>query len=245
MVKHAVVIVGFLTTPAFGVVIDDFSDGAITLVMDTDNRWIEEQQMGLNPDAVIGGRRHIRLVMNAPHSEGYQTVATVDTATQTFHLNVDANMENWSMQWGANFFDNPDLALNADLLSDGANAFSIDVAANLVYTSQSLGLGSGTNEETWQMDATVVAFPASDTPYSVRIPFSRFSDVNLHDVDYVAFGGGGMLGCDLTLGAIRTVPEPSTLVTLILGLIGIMRIAPPRGYRQHCRVCQARPNGAV
>lgn len=92
MIKQVAFIVGFLTAPAFGVIIDDFSVGPMTLVADIDHRVAYELQTGLDPDAVIGGSRIVFLLLDSP-SQSDRAVATVDTTTHTFNVDVDGRLE--------------------------------------------------------------------------------------------------------------------------------------------------------
>ena len=221
MIKQVAFIVGFLTAPAFGVIIDDFSVGPMTLVADIDHRMPYELQTGLDPDAVIGGNRLAFLLLDSP-SPSDRAVATVDTTTHTFRLDVDGRLEGYSIRWGAINGTQADLALNADLLSDGSDAFHVDVVANAVSQTLKLSVASGAHEGQYSGDGVFRRLPASNTPFSIRVPFSDLSKIDFHDVDYIGLSWTTVFrGQDLTLGAIRTVPEPSTLVMLILGLLGV------------------------
>ena len=218
MIKHALAVF-FLAAPAFGVIIDDFSVGPITLVADINRRVPYELQTGLDPDAVIGGNRIVFLVLDSP-SQSDRAVATVDTATHTFRVDVDGRLEAYSIRWGAIDGTQADLALNADLLSDGSDAFRIDVMASAVSQTLQFGVKSGVNEGHLRGDGVFLSLPTTNVPFAIHVPFSRFPDIDFRDVDFILFGDTTVpRGQDLTLGGIRTVPEPTTLVISILGLV--------------------------
>ena len=208
-----------LATPAFGLIIDDFSVGDITVEVDYDTPSNAIRQTGLDTSTVIGGTRYIGLLLDQGQP-GEGGAAIVDTTTQTLRMQATTlgGFETSGVAWAT--FADPGTALNADLLADGANAFQMDVVSLSDTIPFRLLLRSGFDEGAMKEDSWTVRLPPSDVPYSVQMAFSLFPEVDFTDIDYISLDASTPR-FSLTLDAIRTVPEPSTLAMLILGLIGV------------------------
>jgi len=215
------ILVLLVPAAALAVVIDDFSVGPI--VLSTETSSINEWQRDLDPAAVIGGKRNI--VVAGLARSNPPTVATVDTAAGTFSLDINHWVEGYWIAWGSLDTFDPfgDLALNADLLADGSDAFRIDVAASATSQTLTFSAKSGVDEGRLRGNGVFLDLLASDSPRSIRVPFSDFPRVDFRDVDAVVLGRSPVfVGADLTLSGIRTVPEPQAMVLLVLGLWAIV-----------------------
>ena len=201
--------------PPSEIVIDNFTDGDLSVTLDTTNTWIDEVQTGLDQSAVIGGRREILAWLNEAGDPSKQTTITLDASLGTFRVNSEHELEGYQLHWGLRHLSDgpPELALNADLLEGNeVGWFEILIESLSQETLVCLEVRSGVNEDAVGWNSPCGILPASATPYYlyVRTPF--FPDVDFTDVDYIGFGSAGVVspGLDITLGEIVWIPHSAT-----------------------------------
>jgi len=137
-----------------------------------------------------------------------------ESAAGTFRITTNAPLEGYSLDYGFG----PEHALDLDL--SAYNAFRIDVISASAPGIISFSLHSGDNEAPRQTSGfQILTLPASDSPYSLLVPFDGFPrDVDYSDIDFISISGngGGPNGqYDLILGGIFAVPEPSTAALML------------------------------
>ena len=213
---------------ALPTVIDNFTDGDLSATLDSTNTSMDEVQTGLDPAAVIGGRRRVQAMLNYPVEELKQAIVTIDASTGIFQLDTDHDLEFYGLEWGLRSLSDgaAELALNANLWQDTKEeqGFLIRILSASQSTMVGIEVRSGVDEDAIESDFGWVNLPASPTSYSVFADEFLFPDVDLTDVDYISIGEGPMFaGLDITFDEIIWVPEPATLGLLLLGGLALLR----------------------
>ncbi len=218
----------FLTAPLFGaLIIDDFSDGDLSLTLNSANSRIENLQTGLT--SVIGGSRQVLSMLDSPIDPLNDATITIDSSAGTFHLSTDHELAMYRLEWGsASLPDAPGqiAVLNADLTTPNKlGYFLIKVASASMEHTVGFTLLSGVDEGgSFRSNTTFFDLPASATPYSIILDSDLFSTVDFGDIDYIGLGEGPIApGLDFVLDEIVWVPEPCSLALLGVGGLAVIR----------------------
>jgi hypothetical protein len=183
------------------ITIDDFAAGPFSIEVvrsETESTTVS----GLPPDHTLGGSRYVTLRGSGPSPQSSVRV-TVDTAAGEFRYNADpgATAVNFVVRYGHTS------SLQANLLSDGANALVFDFAfANFESGGGNFDIVVDTEPGSRYL---YVPVSNSSSPFSLVLPFRAFSTgrsgANFANVSSISFGtGNGNLRGDFTLNEIRT-----------------------------------------
>jgi hypothetical protein len=200
---------GFLAASAFALTIDDFSAGPLDVTITESIPYYIGAQEDLPEEAVIGRVRTHKTALEGPFDSGTGARIYIDTIAETYRFSTSVNMEANGMSYGFGY--GPDDPLNLDLSE--YNSFRLDVISLSLTGIVSITMTSGVNEDRLSHDFHRTTIPATNTPYSLVIPFSAFlAGIDFSDIDAIRLGSGGPAGFDLTLGGIYVVPEPTSSV---------------------------------
>jgi len=207
------------------ITIDDFSAGPLDTTLTPANRSLILNQEGLPEAAVLAGiRRHVT-VLDSPLISGSEARVLIVTVQETYSVTTNANLEAYNLIYGLRTLaeGTADQALNLDLTS--FSGFRIDVVSSQLLAEATISFRSGVNEEGISASAhDIILLPASNTSYSVFLPFTPFlhSRVDFSDIDSITLSGDAPTGFDITIGGIFVVPEPSTAMLLVAASIAVM-----------------------
>ena len=201
------------------ITIDDFSAGPMDVTLTEASPSSTLVQTGLLETAVIGGNRKHLAILNGPILPGSEANIVIDTFQGTFRVTSNASIEASRLSYGLGPGGEPGPALDLDV--SAFDAFQFDVLSSAEPGIVGFTVGSGRNEDASGGFSDIITFPASATPYSLIVPFSRYSltSLDFSDIDYIRLNGGGFDGFDFILDGIFVVPEPSTAALLLLTIV--------------------------
>lgn len=221
-----------VTSPALGVVIDDFSTGPITAQPDGFGwKVARDFQSPLSTSAVVGGERHVFGMLQGDFA------ITAGSGDQLVY-DQQAYMEVALLNYGTTIFDYPDEdrgpALNADLTAGGADTLLIRIEEMELYTTPTTGsvddhrlilkFFSGVDEGSLVGAFAVFDLVESDDAYTLAIPLQTINEVSgvstdWSDIDGISIDlGQPQQGKRLVIDSIET----GTLLTGDLNADGVV-----------------------
>jgi hypothetical protein len=217
----ALSVLTWFALPARAVIIDDFEDGPFSLTSTSPNYngGIGTGESGLV--GVIGGQRGPAVLL---WDQGYTSgsaVFALDLSGAGDHgasLSVPAGR---TATAGCYYPGPSEQGLGLDLLADGASAFQFTFAND--PGNGSLDFSVFTTNDHW------ASIPLTGAG-TYQIPFSAFglSSADLAQVKTLYFDliySAGSQPIVATLSDVRTVPEPSTLILMAMGICGLVASA--------------------
>ncbi|MGC3960597.1 MAG: hypothetical protein QM813_22495 [Verrucomicrobiota bacterium] len=194
-------------TAARALVIDDFTQGALSLSA-TNVTGITVTQTGLNPASVLGGTRSTYV--------GSLSLATVSTESIKGRFRFTANQNNgyFTLGWGS---VSP---LNVNLSADGSDRFRFELTdSSPLFTAAifQLRVKSGNNWFSTDIQTDVTSALNGQSFGVMTIPFARFSGANFTTVQAIElYAARAAAVGSLQFDFISTVPEPA--VGVLAGL---------------------------
>ena len=177
---------------SFGVLIDDFAEGPISVERTGDDP-ATANQVGLDPIRVLGGEREITVGVSGLPNQRLEI-------GNNFLLGVVTdNLFDATITYGSA------IPIGASLISDGSDSFRFDFFDSEIVNG-TIDVRSGATSGT-------AGFRINGTG-SITIPFATIEDVDFANVDSVTFGvyrSGAF-----SIANFRTVPEPTIPFVLIL-----------------------------
>lgn len=214
----AMLVAGVCGVPELGqaLVIDDFRQGAVDWTLSGNYSSSSQTALfdGLDPAHTIGGSRRVYgSTLNTGHLQ-------VVTDPGYFQFDATASWGYFDLTYGSTA--NP---LAANLLADGSDAFLItlpEVTPGLWRGSYQFGLTTPTSGRIFNLASPLYAL---NGPGDIRIPFSFFSGLDLTNVSSIWIDATRVEPTyRIRIGSITTVPEPTTSVLIVFGLVTGLRI---------------------
>jgi hypothetical protein len=197
-------------------VIDDFSAGAVFLEGDTYNPGTRLAQSGLSPLHVLSGNRDL-------YAGSWGAVdLEISAATGEMRFKVLEDVGYFALSYTAT------APHKFNLLADGDDAFLVEFSE--IQNLDSGGLSIYLNG--WNAQASLLnGFSFDPNLRSVRVPFSKFRNVDLSAVDEIRIEGFRINSSTvISIDSFSTVPEPSG--ALLGGAAGLV-ILGSRSRRQN------------
>jgi hypothetical protein len=191
-------------------VIDDFSTGPFTIV--GTNTTVDQTQSGLDPAHVVGGSRFISFRSFAvPPS-----ALTLDDQAGTLHMSPGNCCSYLSLRYGS--AGNP---LQLDLTADGSDRFLVtfaDISEQIPSSVPSIVVRDHQNRMVPIIGGGTLPNPPVGR-FSVAVPFTQFSNFDLTNIQSIEIAVSRYSGGrTFTLDSIATVPEPSSVVSLLISV---------------------------
>lgn len=208
-----------------GFVIDDFSDGAISVTTDSTNNFAATSASA----SVLGGTRYLGQTFNGPSRRSAAAVAdgSLNVSTPSGSLTETALIYGNAVGTAVNVSGTPDWYVgNGSDLSFGVNnKFRFDFLSNERNLNLTLVLQqNGVNYTTYKKTIAGDQF----SPFSVLVTASDImgtigagASMTGFDTLYVRFDSA--VSGDFELGSIQAVPEPGTMAALGLGAVAMLR----------------------
>ncbi len=204
-----------MSSAASAVVVDDFTDGGISLTA-IDLIGQTESQVGLDPNTVLGGGRDIYVGATAgatvgtqlviddvagelsltsdPVQRGYMTLEYIVADAQGLDLTAEAGNDRISL----------DVVNVTQGISSGVFDLKIESGPLGNTVSESTSFGPG---RLWDLPGSGVV----DVPYA-DFTSTDFTQVRAISIDIARFPADA----NLTLGGIATTPEPASIMALLV-----------------------------
>ncbi len=211
-----------------GTVIDDFQSGSITVTRGGDHPG-EAMQTGLDSSSVVGGERSI-------------TVGEFGGAGQTLSIDATSGKLNFLTNESHGYFmveyGSEVMPLNLDLLANGANALVLDFTKSSTSTSQPLRLLIFTTGDAGTFQSRLFAEVPQTLPNGLtrlRFPFEFISpEADFQRVERIELSASRVRPLSsFTIHRIATVPEPSALFLVIVGVCIFVSRAQQRPNLRH------------
>ncbi|MFA9480153.1 PEP-CTERM sorting domain-containing protein [Phycisphaerales bacterium AB-hyl4] len=211
--------------PAYALMIDDFTQGPITLGSEGSNLGggVSETQTGLDPNHVVAGTRELFVATVTSDSVVTPTTLTIHPDAIDGRLRVtsatvdgdDRPITYFIVRYGSE-----DTPLNFDATQHG-NAIKIhNIRTN--FENENLSPLHDMIRVADEDGASAVPFevPGNDGAFDLILPFSSFDAdfENVHYIDFI-FARARQRDAFIAFDAISIVPEPGSLA--LLGLSGI------------------------
>lgn len=203
------------TGPASALVIDDFSQGAISITA-TNVTGQTVVENGLDPSSALGGSRSIYVGSLS------QAAANVDTAKGRFNFRADASFGYFTLDWGSV------TPLNLNLTTGGNNEFVLNFVDVTPVTYPGLfyfRVKSGNIWAAYDFSGDFHNAFNTQTFGTLTIPFSQFVRADLTQVSAIElvvdrFQPVSALSID---SIITAVPEPTA--PTLLGLASLLSLS--------------------
>lgn len=215
--KKTLIFVAFaaLAAGSNAILIDDFSQGPLTLTVDDMNPYVEGSRSG----NMVGGLAfHFLATIANPDGNMARLRVNPGTGLQTVS-NEDLVQTQALAGYGSDtlgFFGNDDL--NLDL--SGVDRFRIHFrSADLPLKIATAVYDAESNYSSLSIDTMVGA----GSNFFVDINFSSFGGYDFSDLDVVAFLFESAPSGDYSITKIEAVPEPASLGALAIGAAALLR----------------------
>ena len=238
----------FLAQPAFALVIDDFSTGPTSFVVEPDEFSERFLQTDLNPNSLLNGTRQIGI--NGVQGGTGNVIAVVDPANGGSFI-YDATgasalpgrssgfglIETLSIGFGAP--DWQDTSFEVDLTADGADRIRVEISdATIVrtfdrsYQPFSVLLASGAPGNRSFQSLGQFDVESDEESQIFELPFNAAQNIDFQRVSYIELFAVNLgAGTTITFDSVTAVPEsitavpaPTTAVPEPAGLIAIASI---------------------
>ncbi|MCA9231169.1 MAG: hypothetical protein KDA57_10980 [Planctomycetales bacterium] len=200
-----------LSDIASALVIDNFGDGDLSLTAFSLSGETAIQG-GLDTSSVVGGVRRA----HAGTLSGGNATLDIDSTGELFEFHAVSSFGYFNLAYGT------EAPLHVDLSADGADAFELDfthVTPGLFRGTYSMNLGSSSGSAVRYFAQELFAL---NGPGIVRIPFSDFPNVDFTEVLEISVNAVRVEpGYEISLGSIRTVPEPASACIVALAIVGV------------------------
>jgi hypothetical protein len=228
------------TTPAFAILIDDFSQGDVTLTDSTAIGSVSDLKTGLDPLHTAAGARHITFNVYdmAPFGDMGNVTVSVSSGSLRHQPQPGLTAANFFVNYGVTSLGLPPMSLN--LAADGAHSLALDFLSAMPDASLSANTNFGYDLIIKSGNGTSIlasrTFPVSASSFTVRHPFAAMTNVqpigstfDFSNVTEIRFGtSNGTFYGPFSLTSIRTVPEPASLVVwLVLPALAVRRRKSP------------------
>ena len=214
-------------TAIHALVIDDFEVGALVKLDDLSSGGVSELQLGLDPAHTAATARYIAFNASDPFPFGDTGAVTVQVDTADggalrYLPDPGLTAANFIVNYGQTRFGLPPMSL--DLLADGATQLSFEFGStrreDQLPFSMDIRLSSGSGTSF----GTFLPLPVSPDTSRLNIPFSQIlsqsPNFDLSRVTIIQFGSAnGTISGPFVLNKIETIPEPSTVSCLVIGLL--------------------------
>ncbi len=212
---------------AAALVIDDFTQGGLTLLHATNYPGTTQLQMGLDSSVTIGGTRLVSVgAVGYIGSSGLAT-ASIDPIKGRFHFNANAGLGYFKLDYGSV------TPLNLDL-TGGNNRFElefVDTTPNANFSLFYVRVKSGGAWFNYQIQNDLAQALGGNTFGTLSVPFSKFLGVNFAAVQAIELDASRVpQGVHLAIESFTVVPEPSAAMLLLLAPV-LMRF-----IRRHQRL---------
>lgn len=204
------------TRAASALVIDDFSQGPVSIVA-TNPNGTTVVESGLDPATALGGSRSIFL------GSLNQADANVDPAKGRFNFSAAVDYGYFTLEWGGV------TPLNVNLTTGGMNAFALNFVDVTPVTSVGLldfRVKSGNTWFTYQFSQDFFNTFSTRTFGTITIPLSRFTGADLTQVQAIEVEAARFQpGHGLSIDSITTVPEPTAgALFVVASLLSLMKL---------------------
>jgi len=207
-----------LASPAVAVTIDNFEEGAITLLDDSTTLGATfEEQSGLDTANVAGG---VRLV-TATASGTLEVPGTASATLAPLPLVDDSVLLTASLSGVFSFFYDG-IADGVPQTTDGGLGLVLDGNRFRVDLPAVTGTDAELRVTLWDSDSISNSLFHDAVTGSVDILFSEFSGIDFSDIQTIRLSVVEVLnGASLTITNFATIPEPGTGLLLATGLLGL------------------------
>jgi hypothetical protein len=200
--------------------IDDFEEGMFSFASDLDVS--HSSHLLLNPDRVLGGDRDVYTLA----SDGPGSTASLNPTPFDDGIVISSNSTG-KHYWVNVQYDGlgrSPFNLNADLASEGHDAFLINISEVSLSRPASIQMTLATNWEGLTGIVANVTLPIEHAGI-MRFPYSSFiadnTEIDFTDVDYISVMAKLQTASSMTISEIRTgiIPEPLSLSALLVGVM--------------------------
>ena len=202
--------------------IDDFTQGAVSLSDPLGLGSVADLKIGLDPAHIAAAARHITFNAIDGFPFGDTGIVTVevdpnDGGSLRHTPDTGLSAANFYVSYGVTSFGLP--AMTLDLLEDGAERLVIDFAytiPNPGVSTPEFAMGVHLKSGNGATSGKFMPIPTSANPFSVEITFAQILGIaptfDLSDVTEIQIeAGNGTMKGRFAMDTIYTVPEPSTL----------------------------------
>jgi hypothetical protein len=211
-----------LAQHASAIVIDDFSQGGVTLSDAVGGGSAADLKTGLDPAHTIGASRYVTFnALQIQSGATGQVTVQVDPAAGVLRYSPDTGLTaaNFAVEYGNTSLGQPPISL--DLLADGADRFRFDFDAT---QGQSFFIDFLANSANGASAYVYKQIPVSSAPFSFDITFaeilSNIPTLDLSHITRITFGtGNGNFRGTFALSSVSTVPEPSSFFLMSAALL--------------------------
>ncbi len=201
------------TGAASALVIDDFSQGPLSIQATNNYPGQTVVESGLDPATALGGSRSIYV------GSLNQASVNVDTTKGRFNFSADVNFGYFTLEWGSG------TPLNINLTAGGNNAFAlsfVDVTPVINPGLWEFRIKSGNTWFTYDMSRDFYNAFNTQTFGTLALPFSKFAGADLTQVQAIELMAARFQPASgLSIDSIVTaVPEPAT--TALLGIVSLL-----------------------
>lgn len=214
------------------VIIDNFTDGAITLTADFTNPPLSTgfivSQTGIS-GAIGAARTDVLSYLGVPGPgvlpEDRARLRVNPAGSGSLDLSTDAGVLPYVvLQYDANSF----FGLNGNISTGGATGIRLEFIRNDQLMPIEIVLNSGRGTPATSTVVLTRNAPASSAPFNLDFAYADFAlilgpGINLADVDLIEVRFNSQVAGDFTLDTIVTIPAPGAAAALVLAGLAASR----------------------